>query len=322
MVKRDGSRVGVSQGTVSVTHLDSNQINSSGGMKMHDKIQSVKGNMIKADYICNDKTATVLYLAEAMQKPILVEGPAGVGKTAIAQAFSRMKGIPLIRLQCYEGIDEAKALYEWNYKRQLLHIQAAINQDTNKVEEEIFSDTFLLSRPLLNSIVSDSPAVLLIDEIDKVDFEFEALLLELLSEFQITIPELGTIKAKHIPYVFLTSNASRELSEALKRRCLYLYLDFPSRDMEEQILLLKVPDLSEQLAQKVAGVMRRMRGVEMKKLPSISESIDWASSLMWLGKDDVDVDTLLQTLNTLVKHHEDLEKIERLLYSRQDLEFR
>jgi len=278
--------------------------------------------MIKADYICNDRTATVLYLAEALHKPILVEGPAGVGKTAIAQAFSRMKGVPLIRLQCYEGIDESKALYEWNYKRQLLHIQAAVNQDTRLVEEEIFSDAFLLSRPLLNSIVSDTPAVLLIDEIDKVDFEFEALLLELLSEFQITIPELGTIKAKHIPYVFLTSNASRELSEALKRRCLYLYLDFPSRDMEEQILLLKVPDLSEQLAQKVAGVMRRIRGVEMKKLPSISESIDWASSLMWLGKDDVDVETMLQTLNTLVKHHEDLEKIERLLYSRQDLEFR
>ncbi len=289
---------------------------------MDDKIQNIKSNMIKADYICNDKTATVLYLAEALQKPILVEGPAGVGKTAIAQAFSRMKGIPLIRLQCYEGIDESKALYEWNYKRQLLHIQAAINQDTRQVEEEIFSDTFLLSRPLLSSIVSDTPTVLLIDEIDKVDFEFEALLLELLSEFQITIPELGTIKAKHIPYVFLTSNASRELSEALKRRCLYLYLDFPSRDMEEQILLLKVPDLSEQLAEKVAGVMRRIRGVEMKKLPSIAESIDWASSLMWLGKDDVDVETMLQTLNTLVKHHEDLEKIERLLYSRQDLEFR
>ncbi|KUG04943.1 carbon monoxide dehydrogenase d protein [hydrocarbon metagenome] len=289
---------------------------------MRDTIEILKSKMIKADYICNDRTATVLYLAEALHKPILVEGPAGVGKTAIAQAFSRMKGVPLIRLQCYEGIDESKALYEWNYKRQLLHIQAAVNQDTRLVEEEIFSDAFLLSRPLLNSIVSDTPAVLLIDEIDKVDFEFEALLLELLSEFQITIPELGTIKAKHIPYVFLTSNASRELSEALKRRCLYLYLDFPSRDMEEQILLLKVPDLSEQLAQKVAGVMRRIRGVEMKKLPSISESIDWASSLMWLGKDDVDVETMLQTLNTLVKHHEDLEKIERLLYSRQDLEFR
>ncbi len=289
---------------------------------MHDKIQNLKLQMMKADYICNDKTATVLYLAEALQKPILVEGPAGVGKTAIAQAFSRMKEVPLIRLQCYEGIDESKALYEWNYKRQLLHIQASINQDTQQVEEEIFSDTFLLSRPLLNSIISDTPAVLLIDEIDKADFEFEALLLELLSEFQITIPELGTIKAKHIPYVFLTSNASRELSEALKRRCLYLYLDFPSREMEEQILLLKVPDLSEQLAQQVARVMRRMRGVEMKKLPSIAESIDWASSLMWLGKDDVDVETCLQTLNTLVKHHDDLEKIERLLYSRQDLEFR
>jgi MoxR-like ATPase len=290
--------------------------------KMQDRIQMLKNSMEKADYICNDKTAIVLFLAEALQKPILVEGPAGVGKTAIAQAFSRMKGIPLMRLQCYEGIDESKALYEWNYKRQLLHIQAAVNQDPRQVEEEIFSETFLLSRPLLNSIVVDTPTVLLIDEIDKVDFEFEALLLELLSEFQITIPELGTIKARHIPYVFLTSNASRELSEALKRRCLYLYLDFPSRDMEEQILLLKVPDLPEQLAGKVAGIIRRLRGVEMKKLPSIAESIDWAASLMWLGKDDVDVETLLQTLNTLVKHHEDLEKIERLLHIRQDLEFR
>ncbi len=289
---------------------------------MQDRIQMLKNSMEKADYICNDKTAIVLFLAEALQKPILVEGPAGVGKTAIAQAFSRMKGIPLMRLQCYEGIDESKALYEWNYKRQLLHIQAAVNQDPRQVEEEIFSETFLLSRPLLNSIVVDTPTVLLIDEIDKVDFEFEALLLELLSEFQITIPELGTIKARHIPYVFLTSNASRELSEALKRRCLYLYLDFPSRDMEEQILLLKVPDLPEQLAGKVAGIIRRLRGVEMKKLPSIAESIDWAASLMWLGKDDVDVETLLQTLNTLVKHHEDLEKIERLLHIRQDLEFR
>ncbi len=287
-------------------------------------IEELKNHMIKADYICNEKTATVLYLAEALQKPVLVEGPAGVGKTAIAQAFSRMKGIPLIRLQCYEGIDESKALYEWNYKRQLLHIQAAVNQgqDSRQVEEEIFSESFLLSRPLLNSIISDTPTVLLIDEIDKVDFEFEALLLELLSEFQITIPELGTIKCRHIPYVFLTSNASRELSEALKRRCLYLYLDFPSREMEEQILLLKVPDLSQQLAEKVASVMRRIRGVEMKKLPSIAESIDWAASLVWLGKDDVDVDTLLQTINTLVKHQEDLEKLERMLYSRQDLEFR
>jgi len=289
-----------------------------------DYIDEMIRGMYHAGYICNEKTATVLYLAEVLQKPILVEGHAGVGKTAIAQAFSRMKNFPLIRLQCYEGIDESKALYEWNYKRQLLHIQASVNQDIrmNQVEEEIFSDSFLLSRPLLNSIISDTPSILLIDEIDKVDFEFEAMLLELLSEFQITIPELGTIKAKHIPLVFLTSNATRELSEALKRRCLYLYLDFPSREMEEQILLLKTPDISKQLAQRVAGVMSRIRKVDMKKLPSIAESIDWASALIWLGKNDLDVDTMLQTLNILVKHHEDLEKLERMLYSRQDLEFR
>ncbi len=291
---------------------------------MNDKIQAIRENMYKAGYICEGKTATILFLAQAMQKPVLVEGPAGVGKTAIAQAFSIMKNLPLVRLQCYEGIDESKALYEWNYKRQLLHIQAIAGENHNNtehLEQDIFSDAYLLTRPLLESITSTIPSVLLIDEIDKVDFEFEAMLLELLSEFQITIPEMGTVKARHIPYVFLTSNATRELSEALKRRCLYLYLDFPSRVMEEEILLLKIPDLKPQLAQKITQVVRCIRRLDLKKSPSIAESIDWAQSLIWLGKDDLDVDTVLQTLNTLVKYHEDLQKLERLLYSRQDLEF-
>lgn len=289
-----------------------------------DDMQVMKEKMLQAGYICDDKVATVLFLAGAMQKPVLVEGPAGVGKTAIAQAFSRVKELPLIRLQCYEGLDEAKALYEWNYKRQLLHIQAVSNQNLSiqKIEEDIFSDTFLLTRPLLKSITVDSPTVMLIDEIDKVDFEFEAMLLELLSEFQITIPEIGTVMAKHHPFVFLTSNATRELSEALKRRCLYLYLDFPSKDMEQQILMLKIPNLSEQLAEKVAQVVRRLRGLELKKPPSIAESIDWASSMLWLGKEDLDVETTLQTLSTLVKYHEDQEKLERIIYRNRDLNFR
>lgn len=304
--------------------LESIGIIEQGGDVMLEQIAAIIEGMYNAGYICSQQTATVLFLADKMQKPILVEGPAGVGKTAIAQAFSHMRNLDLIRLQCYEGIDESRALYEWNYKRQLLHIQAFAHQDIDPkmIDEDIFSETFLLSRPLLNSLLSSEPTVLLIDEIDKVDFEFEAMLLELLSEFQMTIPELGTIKARHVPQVFLTSNASRELSEALKRRCLYLYLDFPSREMEESILKLKIPDLSEQLAQKISQAVRRIREAELKKPPSIAESIDWASSLIWLGKEDLDADTALITLNTLVKHHEDLEKLQRLLYRRHDLEFR
>ncbi|QGT99455.1 Carbon monoxide oxidation accessory protein CoxD [Candidatus Syntrophocurvum alkaliphilum] len=288
---------------------------------MNSKIEALKNDMLEAGYICDTRTATVLFLSEVMQKPILVEGPAGVGKTAIAQAFSKMKNLPLIRMQCYEGIDESKALYEWNYKRQLLHIQAVANRQPgiDEVEEQIFSEDFLLRRPLLESISCDSSPVLLIDEIDKVDFEFEAMLLELLSEFQITIPEMGTIKAKQYPFVFLTSNATRELSEALKRRCLYLYLDFPDREMEENILLLKTPDLSKQLAEHIALVMRRIRGLELKKSPSIAESIDWATTLLWLGKEHLDKDAALQTLNTIVKHQEDMQKVERLIYSKEDL---
>ena len=290
---------------------------------MKQNIEALKNSMYQNGYICDDKTATVLFLAEALQKPVLVEGPAGVGKTAIAQAFSRMKNLSLIRLQCYEGIDESKALYEWNYKRQLLHIQAIANQQVSveEVEQEIFLNSFLLHRPLLQTLFSPEPAVLFIDEIDKVEFEFEAMLLELLSEFQVTIPEMGTIKAKHIPFVFLTSNATRELSEALKRRCLYLYLDFPNVEVEESILLLKAPGITEQLAEAVSRTVHSIRSVDLKKTPSVAESIDWATSLVMMGKDDVDVESTLQTINILAKHHEDVKKLEDMLRSRQDLNF-
>jgi MoxR-like ATPase len=288
-----------------------------------DYIEQIEQKMYEAGYICDDKTATTLFLSEALHKPILVEGPAGVGKTAIAQAFARMKGLPLIRLQCYEGIDESKAMYEWDYKRQLLHIQAVANKqlEVREVEQNIFSDNFLLRRPLLNAISSPTPTVLLIDEIDKVDFEFEAMLLEILSEFQVSIPEFGTVKANFIPYVFLTSNATRELSEALKRRCLYMYLDFPIPELEEQILLLKIPDIPQQLARQIAEVVRKIRLVQLKKAPSIAESIDWAQSLISLGKDDLDVETVLRTLNILAKYREDLVKLDQMVQTQKTLNF-
>jgi MoxR-like ATPase len=286
-------------------------------------IKDIKDGMRKAGYICDDRTATVIYLAQALHKPLLVEGPAGVGKTAIAQAFSQMKGISLIRLQCYEGIDESKAMYEWNYKRQLLHIQAVANQtiDTQQLEQDIFSEDYLLSRPLLKAINSATPTVLLIDEIDKVDFEFEAMLLEVLSEYQMTIPEMGTVVATTIPFVFLTSNATRELSEALKRRCLYLYLDFPSSEVEEEILRVKLPDISVLMAGKIAYVANRIRQVELKKPPSIAETIDWASALIQLGINDLDEQATLQTLNVFIKHREDIQKLEGMIISRKDLNF-
>ncbi len=290
---------------------------------MQDNIEQIEQKMYEAGYICDDKTATTLFLSEALHKPILVEGPAGVGKTAIAQAFARMKGLPLIRLQCYEGIDESKAMYEWDYKRQLLHIQAVANKqlEIREVEQDIFSDAFLLRRPLLNAISCPTPTVLLIDEIDKVDFEFEAMLLEILSEFQVSIPEFGTVKANFIPYVFLTSNATRELSEALKRRCLYMYLDFPIPELEEQILLLKIPDIPQQLARQIAEVVRKIRLVQLKKAPSIAESIDWAQSLISLGKDDLDVETALRTLNILAKYREDLVKLDQMVQTQKSLNF-
>ncbi|MGE5415742.1 MAG: AAA family ATPase [Acidobacteriota bacterium] len=277
---------------------------------MLTEVQKIIDELYRVGYISDPGTATVLYLAQALHKPILVEGPAGVGKTAIAQAFAAMKSMPLIRLQCYEGIDEAKALYEWNYKKQLLHIQAVSNQqvDVEEVEKQIFSEEFLLTRPLLQAITSEQPSCLLIDEIDKVDFEFEAMLLELLSEYQVTLPELGTVKARHIPIVFLTSNATRELSEALKRRCLYVYLDFPVPEVEQRILELKVSSLETSLAVQLTAALSQLRSLPLRKPPSIAESIDWALALVALGVNQLEHEILIQTLNVVLKHRDDIEK--------------
>lgn len=278
---------------------------------MREKIGQIIKEMRGAGFVCDYPVATILYLAEAMQKPVLVEGPAGVGKTAVAQAFSKARELPLIRLQCYEGIDEPRALYEWNYKKQLLHIQAhAGRQDAlPELEEEVFSAAYLLARPLLQAITAPGKVVLLIDEIDKVDFDFEAMLLELLSEFQVTLPEMGTFKARVIPHVFLTSNATRELSEALKRRCLYLHLHFPSPELEEQILALQVPDLPATLRRKVVHTVQQIREAELKKPPSIAESIDWARALLWLARDDLDLETFRETASVVLKYPEDIEQV-------------
>lgn len=274
------------------------------------ELNDIKNGMEKSGYICSVETATTLYLARQLNKPILVEGPAGVGKTSLAQAYAEMNSAKLIRLQCYEGIDEARALYEWNYKKQLLHIQAAAGREKDPVqlEKEIFSEEYLLTRPLLAAIQSPEQVCLLIDEIDKVDFEFEAMLLELLSEFQITIPELGTIKARTIPYIFLTSNATRELSEALKRRCLYIYLDYPSRDMEQLILETRLPNLNKALAAQVVHVVESLRNLNLRKPPSIAESIDWAASLLALNADTLTRETYEATMAALIKHREDMER--------------
>ncbi|MGE5390063.1 MAG: AAA family ATPase [Deltaproteobacteria bacterium] len=287
---------------------------------MKNQLSELQRGLEQAGYICDTPAATVLYLAAALGKPVLVEGPAGVGKTAISQAYAEYKEQPLIRLQCYEGIDEAKALYEWNYKKQLLHIQAVAGRDLEvaEVEREVFSDEFLLPRPLLQAITSPDPCVLLIDEIDKVDMEFEALLLELLSEYQVSIPELGTVTACSIPMVFITSNASRELSEALKRRCLYLFLDFPGPEMESRILQLKIPGIQSGMAGQLATALHSLRQLDLKKTPSVAEAIDWGLALTLMGMDTLEPETMLMTLNVLFKYREDLDKATTLITSKQE----
>jgi MoxR-like ATPase len=252
----------------------------------------------------------VSYLAAQLGKPVLVEGPAGVGKTELAKALSRATDRKLIRLQCYEGLDEAKALYEWNYRKQLLRIQAeAADTGWKDVKEDIFGEEFLLSRPLLAAIAETEPVVLLIDEIDKTDHEFEAMLLEVLSDFQISIPELGVVEAKSQPLVLLTSNNSRELTEALKRRCLYLWLDYPDAERELEIVRLHAPDLSESVARKLVEVVHMIRALDLKKPPSIAESIDWARALILLGADDIDEAVLERTMSIVVKHRTDLDVV-------------
>ena len=273
-------------------------------------VDSVKGQLRTVDYLSDEGIAGVVYLADRLQKPILVEGPAGTGKTQLAKSVAEITDSRLIRLQCYEGLDEAKALYEWNYKKQLLRIQAERGDDHDwaDISDDIFSDEFLLTRPLLEAISADDPVVLLIDEVDRVEIETEALLLEILSDYQVSIPELGTITAKQIPLVFLTSNNTRELSEALKRRCLYLHIDYPDMDREKEIVLTKVPDITENLADQVARVVRSIRSIELKKAPSVSETIDWAKTLVLLGVDKIDEETATETINILLKYQSDITK--------------
>ncbi|HLI32833.1 MAG TPA: MoxR family ATPase [Solirubrobacteraceae bacterium] len=266
----------------------------------------VREGLRAAGYLPAAETALVCHLALALGKPILVEGPAGVGKTELANALARMTARELIRLQCYEGLDEAKALYEWNYRKQLLRIQAEREPGWREVEGDIFTEEYLLARPLLRAIASEQPVVLLIDEIDKTDQEFEAMLLELLSDFQISIPELGRVAARTTPLVLLTSNNSRELTEALKRRCLYLWLDYPSPEHELAIIRMHTPDLDEQIARRLVEIVALVRTLDVKKPPSIAESIDWARTLLLLGASAIDRDVLTSTLSVIVKHRADL----------------
>jgi MoxR-like ATPase len=285
------------------------QVEFSGVPDVHTRLQA-------AGYLPDESIETVVYLAERLRKPILVEGPAGVGKTELAKAVAAARGADLFRLQCYEGLDEAKALYEWNYKKQLLRIQAAnaggpvetASEDWHTLHDDIFGEEYLLERPLLRALRNAGDTVLLIDEVDKVDFEFEALLLEILSDFQVTIPELGTVTGTRHPFVVLTSNNTRELSEALKRRCLYLHIDYPSVEREKEIVLSRVPDAPEALADQLVRIVRSLRQLELKKPPSISETLDWARTLLELGFDTVDENVARSTMNVLLKYQQDVQK--------------
>ena len=273
-------------------------------------VAEVKDSLARVGYLADEPAALVSFLAQRLGKPVLVEGPAGVGKTELAKALSRASGRELVRLQCYEGLDEAKAMYEWNYRKQLLRIQAGgANGGWEDVQEDIFSSDFLLTRPLMRAISSPEPVVLLIDEIDKTDQEFEAMLLELLSDFQITIPELGQISATTMPIVVLTSNDSRELTEALKRRCLYLWLDYPGVEREMEIVLLHAPELPEALARRLVEVIEMVRALDLKKPPSIAESIDWARTLLLMGAEDIDRETFNQSMSIIVKHRTDIDLV-------------
>jgi MoxR-like ATPase len=269
---------------------------------------AVEEGLRSVGYLPDESTALVSFLAARLGKPVLVEGPAGVGKTQLAKSLAELMGRQLVRLQCYEGLDEAKSLYEWNYRKQLLRIQAeADGTGWTEVQEDIFGPEFLLERPLMTAIASEEPVVLLIDEIDKTDQEFEAMLLELLSDFQISVPELGRIEASTMPLVLLTSNNSRELTEALKRRCLYLWIDYPSLEHELEIVRLHAPELPEQVARRLVEIVAMVRDLDLKKPPSIAESIDWARALLLLGATDIDRETFNETMSIIVKHRTDLD---------------
>jgi MoxR-like ATPase len=279
-------------------------------------VDEVITRLREVDYLSDAGIAGVVFLADRLEKPVLVEGPAGVGKTELAKAVASTTGARLIRLQCYEGLDEAKALYEWNYKKQLLRIQADREHETSwaEVESDIFSEPFLLTRPLLEAIRAQEPVVLLIDEVDRVEIETEALLLEVLSDFQVSIPELGTIAgSQQRPIVILTSNNTRELSEALKRRCIFLHIDYPTLEREKDIVRVRVPEVDDALADQIARVVRSIRSLELKKAPSISETIDWARTLLYLGKPQIDPEVIGETLHVLLKYQSDITKARKEL---------
>jgi MoxR-like ATPase len=296
---------------------------------MFQDINDVRERLGQQQYIASEEIATVVYLAQSLCKPILAEGPAGVGKTELAKVWAGALDRPLVRLQCYEGLDESKALYEWEYAKQMLYTQLlrstlneflgdaqSLSEAASRLAQEedvFFSDNFLLPRPLLTALTSEEPVVLLIDEIDRADVEFEAFLLEVLSDFQVSIPELGTITARHQPMVLLTSNNTRELSEALKRRCLYLFVDYPTRNAEVDIVRLKVPALSPELAQQAVEVVQQLRNMDLRKVPSISETLDWARALVTLNAKQIDQQTLRNTLTVLLKYEADVAKARRLM---------
>lgn len=281
---------------------------STGRATLFDSVDDVVTRLADVGYLASTAVATTVFLADRLGKPLLVEGPAGVGKTELARAVAEATGAGLVRLQCYEGIDEARALYEWNHAKQLLRIQASQGEAWDDARDDVFSEEFLLTRPLLTAIRRDEPTVLLVDETDKADVEVEGLLLEVLGDFQVTVPELGTIVATQRPFTLLTSNATRELSEALKRRCLFLHLDFPDAELERKIVASRVPQLPEALAEELVRIVGVLRGLDLRKAPSVAETIDWARTILALGLDTVDDDAVRQSLGVVLKHRADLVK--------------